>query len=224
MNASSTHQAGPDLELTDTRRIVAALVALSQSDPWGEGATLVLSAVEKEIARHHLNKDDSLLTQWRESACRARLCAAERHLRSEAFREEAGLRPWGLFLATTGAMALADDSGSSPLHWAAENNTWYAVPESAITAEAMLQMNAERDTPFAISVRRNALGNISQEALLRIAWVRTRSGETILHHAASQGLLLGLPPFLKSEELLSLEDADGCSVLERHQAAVRRAR
>jgi hypothetical protein len=179
----------------------------------------VLNAVEQEIAAYRLNEADALADEWRASECRAQVRAAELRLRSEEFREESGLRPWGLLVSTAGAIALTDDEGYSPLHWAAENNAWYALPESALTADAMLQANARNETPFEMAAKRHALHNISEEALTRLAGSRNRAGDTPLHLSARGGYLLTLPRFLKTEELLALEDAEGISVLERHRRA-----
>jgi hypothetical protein len=221
MNASLLNHPETEYDLTSPKRIVAALLALSQDDPWGSGGTSVLNAVEQEIAKYRLNESDPLLDDWKASDCRAKLCAAERELRSEEFREESGLRPWGLLIATAGAAALTDDEGRSPLHWAAENNAWYAIPARALTADAMLQANAKNETPFGIAAKKLALQNIGEDALRKLASSPNRWGETPLHQAARGGYLMCLPQFLKVDELLALEDGEGCSVLERHRAAIR---
>lgn len=221
MNSSQLLPDQAGHELTSAKRIIGAVVALSEGDPWGAGGTSVLNAVEQEIARFRLNEEGQLADEWRTSECRAQLLEAERWLRSEEFREESGLRPWGLLVGTAGALALTDDEGRSPLHWAAENNAWYAIPAKALTAEAMLSANAENESPFGMAAKRHALQNISEEALKAMAGSRNRAGDTPLHHAARGGYLLSLPQFLKTEELLALEDAQGCSVLDRHRAAMR---
>lgn len=219
METSQLPEAPKDHELTSAKRIVEAVLALSQGDPWGAGGTYVLNALEQDIAAYRLNDADAHAQAWRASECRAQVRSAEAMLRSEEFREESGLRPWGLLVGTAGALALADDEGRSPLHWAAENNAWYAVPESVLTADAMLQCDARNETPFGMAAKRHALHNISEEALTRMAGSRSRAGETPLHLAARGGYLLTLPRFLKTEELLALEDAEGRTVLECHHFA-----
>jgi hypothetical protein len=219
METSQLPEAPKDHELTSTKRIVEAVLALSQGDPWGAGGTYVLNAIEQDIAAYRLNEADAHAEAWRSSECRAQVHCAEEMLRSEEFREESGLRPWGLLVGTAGALALTDDEGRSPLHWAAENNAWYAVPESALTADAMLQRDAKNETPFGMAAKRHALHNISEEALTRLASSRNRAGETPLHLAACGGYLLTLPRFMKTEELLAQEDAEGRTVLECHHAA-----
>jgi hypothetical protein len=221
MNTSPPSYPQAENDLTSIKRIVAAMIALSQDDPWGAGGTSVLSAVEQEIARYRLNDADPLVHEWRASECRAKLIAAESQMRSDEFREESGLRPWGLLIATAGAAALTDDAGNSPLHWAAENNAWYAIPARALTVEAMLQPNAGHETPFGMAAKRHALQNIAEEALITLAGSRSRTGDTPLHRAARGGYLMSLPQCLKSEELLGLEDAEGYSVLDRHRATLR---
>ena len=220
MQTSQLPQAHGEHELMSAKRIVEAVLALSQGDPWGAGGTHVLNAVEQEIAAYRLNEAEALAEEWRASEGREQLRSAELMLRSEEFREESGLRPWGLLVGTAGALALTDDEGRSPLHWAAENNAWYALPESALTADAMLQPNAQNETPFGMAAKRHALHNISEEALTRLAASRNRSGDTPLHQAARGGYLMTLPRFLKTEELLAQEDAEGLSVLERHRSAM----
>jgi len=219
METSQLPQAPQDHEQTSAKRIVEAVISLSQGDPWGAGGTYVLNALEQDIAAFRLNEADALAEAWRGSECRAQVRSAETMLRSEQFREESGLRPWGLLVGTAGALALTDDEGRSPLHWAAEANAWYAVPEAALTADAMLQPDAGGETPFGMAAKRHALHNISEEALVRLAGSRNRAGDTPLHHAARGGYLLTLPRFLKTEELLALEDSEGSTVLECHHAA-----
>ena len=221
MNASLLDLPQEEYDLPSTPRIVAAMIALGQDDPWGAGGTTVLSAVEQEIAKYRLHDKDPLMDEWRASECRAKLIAAERQMRSDEFREESGLRPWGLLVATAGAAALTDDEGNSPLHWAAENNAWYAIPARALTVEAMLQANPAHETPFAMAAKRHALQNIAEDALISLASSRSRTGDTPLHRAARGGYLMGLPQCLKTEELLVLEDAEGYSVLDRHRATLR---
>ncbi len=221
MQASQSIPPQTEYDLTSTERIVAAVLSLSQDDPWAAGGTSVLNAVDQEIARYRPSEVDPLIDDWRTSECRAKLRAAEMELRSEKFREESGLRPWGLLIGTAGAVALTDDEGNSPLHWAAENNAWYAVPAKAMTADAMLQVNARHETPFGIAAKRHALQNIAEDALRMLASSRSRAGDTPLHQAARGGYLMSLPQCLKADELLALEDAEGCSVLERHRAAIR---
>jgi hypothetical protein len=221
MNASQLEYPQTEYDMTSTKRVVAAMLALSQNDPWGAGGTSVLNAVDQEIARYRLTDADPLTDDWNASEIRAKLCAAEREMRSEGFREESGLRPWGLLVSTTGAAALTDEQGNSPLHWAAENNAWYAIPAKALTADAMLQANARNETPFGMAAKKHALQNIGEDALKNLASSLSRTGETPLHHAARCGYLMSLPQSLKAEELLGLEDAEGCTVLERHRAAIR---
>jgi hypothetical protein len=221
MNTSPSALPQAEYDLTSTKRVMAAMIALSQDDPWGAGGTSVLSAVEQEIARYRLHEADPLADEWRASECRAKLIAAERQMRSDEFREESGLRPWGLLVATAGAAALTDDEGNSPLHWAAETNAWYAIPARALTVDAMLQPNAGHETPFAMAAKRHALQNIAEDALIALAGSRSRTGDTPLHRAARGGYLMSLPQCLKTEELLALEDAEGYSVLDRHRATLR---
>jgi hypothetical protein len=221
MNAPQLAHPETEYDLTSTKRIVAAVLALSQDDPWGAGGTSVLNAVEQEIARYRPNDGDPSSAEWRGSEFRAKIFAAEKELRSEGFREESGLRPWGLLVATVGAAALTDDEGHSPLHWAAENNAWYAVPEKALTADAMLQADARSETPFGVAAKKRALQNIAEDTLRKLASSPNRAGDTPLHLAARGGYLMSLPQFLKADELLALEDSEGCSVLERHRAAIR---
>ena len=221
MNTSPPNYPQAEYDLTSIKRIVAAMIALSQDDPWGAGGTSVLSAVEQEIAKYRLNDADPLTGEWRASECRAKLIAAERQMRSDEFREESGLRPWGLLVATAGAAALTDDEENSPLHWAAENNAWYAIPARALTVEAMLQPSAAHETPFGMAAKRHALQNIAEDALVALAGSRSRTGDTPLHRAARGGYLMSLPQCLKKEELLALEDAEGYSVLDRHRATLR---
>lgn len=221
MNSNLPAYPQTEYDLTSIKRIVAAMIALSQDDPWGAGGTSVLSAVEQEIAKYRLNDADPLFVEWRASELRAKLLVAEGELRSEKFREESGLRPWGLLIATAGAVALTDDQGSSPLHWAAENNAWYAIPARALAVEAMLQVNAGHETPFAMAAKRHALHNIAEDELIKLASSTSRAGDTPLHRAARGGYLMSLPQCLKSEELLALEDAEGFSVLDRHREALR---
>jgi hypothetical protein len=208
------------LDLTSTARIVAAVLSLSRDDPWEVKGASVLSALEQEIARHRVDLTDQLSEGWKASECRAKLCAAERELRSDDFREESGLRPWGLLIATVGAAALTDDRGSSPLHWAAENSAWHAIPARALTADAMLQANERNETAFEMAVRKHALQSMDEETLKAAASSPSRTGDTALHWAARAGYLLSLPQFLKSEELLAIKDGEGFSVLERHLAAL----
>lgn len=221
MHASQLSDLQTEHDLTSVRRIMAAVLTLSQDDPWGAGGTSVLNAIDQEIARYRLNDANPLMDEWKTSEFRAKLHTAEKELRSEEFREESGLRPWGLLIDTAGSIALTDDEGNSPLHWAAENNAWYAIPARALTADAMLQRNANNETPFGMAARMHTLGNIEQDALVRLAGSANRMGDTPLHHAARGGYLMGLPQFLKANELLSLEDGEGLSVLERHRAATR---
>jgi hypothetical protein len=212
-----------DLDLTSTARIVAAVLSLTQDDPWEVKGASVLSAVEQEIARYRVNFTDQLAESWIASECRAKICAAEQELRSEDFREKSGLRPWGLLIATVGAGALTDEKGHSPLHWAAENSAWHAIPARALTADAILQLNERNETPFEIAAKRRALQSMDEEGLKAVASSRNRTGDTALHRAARGGYLLGLPQCLKSEELLAIEDAEGFSVLERHIATLHSA-
>ena len=221
MHASQLNSPQTEYDLTSTKRIMAAVLALSQDDPWGAGGTSVLNAVEQEIARYRPNDVDPLADDWKTSECRAKLRAVEGELRSEKFREESGLRPWGLLIGTAGAVALTDDEGNSPLHWAAENNAWYAIPATAMTADAMLQANAKNETPFGIAAKKHALQNIGEDVLKKLARSPNRTGDTPLHQAARGGYLMSLPQFLKADELLALEDAEGYSVLERHRATIR---
>jgi hypothetical protein len=223
MKTSQLDTAQTDLDLTSTARIVAAVLSLSQDDPWEVKGASVLSAVEQEVARYRVNYTDQLTEGWNASECRAKLCAAEQELRSEAFREESGLRPWGLLIATVGAAALADDKGGSPLHWAAENSAWHAIPPGILTADAILQVNERNETPFEIAVRKHALQSMDEEALKALASSLNRTGDTALHRAARGGYLMSLPQCLKSDELLAIEDAEGFTVLERHMAALRSA-
>jgi len=218
MNASQLATPQTDRDLTSTKRIVAAVLSLSLDDPWEAKGASVLSAIEQEIARYRVNSTDQLVESWKASECRAKLRAAEQELRSEDFREKSGLRPWGLLIATVGAAALTDDRGSSPLHWAAENSAWHAIPAGALTADAILQVNERNETPFEIAARRNALQSVDEESLKAVASSLGRTGETALHQAARGGYLLNLPQFLKSYELWAVEDAEGFSVLERHFA------
>jgi hypothetical protein len=223
MNTSQldTHQT--DLDLTSTTRIVAAVLSLSQDDPWEVKGASVLSAVEQEIARYRVNFTDQLTETWNASECRAKLFAAEQELRSEDFREESGLRPWGLLIDTVGAAALTDDKGNSPLHWAAENSAWHAIPARALTADAILQVNERNETPFEMAAKKHALQSVDEETLKAVASSPNRTGDTALHRAARGGYLLNLPQCLKSDELLAIEDAEGFSVLERHLATLHSA-
>jgi hypothetical protein len=221
MNTSQVDFHPTDLDLTSTTRIVAAVLSLSQDDPWEVKGASVLSAVEQEIARHRVNLTDQLTECWNASECRAKLFAAEQELRSEDFREESGLLPWGLLIATVGAAALTDDKGRSPLHWAAENSAWHAIPARALTADAILQANERNETAFEIAVKKHALHSMDEETLKAVASSPNRTGDTALHRAARGGYLLSLPQCLKSEELLAIVDAEGFSVLERHLAALR---
>jgi hypothetical protein len=221
MNTIQLDTPQTDVDLTSTARIVAAVLSLSQDDPWEVKGASVLSAVEQEVARYRVNFTGQFLESWKASAFRAKLRAAEQELRSESFREQSGLRPWGLLVATVGAAALADDKGSSPLHWAAENSAWHAIPAGALTVDAILQVNERNETPFEIAAKRNALQSMDEEHLKAAASSRNRTGNTALHQAAQGGYLLNLPQFLKSDELWAVEDAEGFSVLERHFAHLR---
>jgi hypothetical protein len=221
MQASQSSYTQAGFDLTSTERIVAAVVALCQDDPWGAGGTSVLNAVEQELAKYEFSEDRPAPDGWGTSEFRGKLFAAERRLRSEEFREESGLRPWGLLIATAGAAALTDDEGRSPLHWAAENNAWYAIPAKALTADAMLHSNSANETPFGIAAKKRALGNIPEDDLVKLVSSRNRAGDTPLHMAARAGYLLSLPQCLKTDELLALEDVEGHSVLELHRAAIR---
>jgi len=202
-------------------RIVRAMLTLSRDDPWDVGGSFVSGYHEREIAKYRLNEADALTAEWRACSCRAELCAAERELRSDSFRLEEGLKPWGLLVDTMGAAALTDDRDCSPLHWAASASAWYALSEKALTADAMLQRNLANETPFEIGARNHSLHQIAPEILKSLAGTRARSGETPLHHAATRGFLLILPPTIKTDELLALEDADGVSVFERHREFMR---
>jgi len=221
MKTSQLDSPQADLDLTSAARIVAAVLSLSEDDPWEVKGASVLSAVEQELARYRVNLTDQLTESWNASECRAKLCAAEQELRSEDFRERSGLRPWGLLVSTVGAAALTDDKGNSPLHWAAENCAWHAIPAGALTADAILQANERNETPFEIVVKKHALQSMDEETLKAVASSPNRTGDTALHRAARGGYLLSLPQCLKSDELLAIEDAEGFSVLERHFAALR---
>ncbi len=221
MNTSQIDTPQTDLDLTSTDRIVAAVLSLSQDDPWEVKGASVLSAVEQEIAKHKVAFTDQFAESWKTSECRAKLFAAEQELRSEGFREEAGLHPWGLLIVTVGAATLTDDAGRSPLHWAAENSAWHAIPAGALTADALLQVNERNETPFEIAARNHALQSMDEEVLKSVASSPSRKGDTALHQAARGGFLLGLPQCLKSDELLAIEDREGVSVLERHLVAHR---
>lgn len=223
MNMTQTDTLQVDLDLTSTARVVAAVLSLSQDDPWEVKGASVLSAVEQEVAAYRVDFTDQLAEGWNSSECRAKLCAAEQELRSEDFREKAGLRPWGLLIATVGAAALTDDKGNSPLHWAAENSAWHALPARALTADDMLRVNARDETPFEMAARNHALLSMDEEILKAAAGSRSRTGDTALHRAARKGYLLSLPQCLKCDELLAIEDAEGFSVLERHLAALHSA-
>jgi hypothetical protein len=221
MNTSQVEIHHADLDLTSAARIVAAVLSLSQDDPWEVKGASVLSAVEQEIARYRLNFAEHLTESWNASECRAKLFAAEQELRSEHFREESGLLPWGLLIATVGAAALTDEKGNSPLHWAAENSAWHAIPARALTADAILQVDERNETPFEIAVKKHALHSMDEETLKAVASSPNRTGDTALHRAARGGYLLSLPQCLKSDELLATVDAEGFSVLERHLATLR---
>jgi hypothetical protein len=221
MNTIQLDTPQTDLDLTSTTRIVAAVLSLSQDDPWEVKGAAVLSAVEQEIARYRVYDSDQLAEDWNGSECRAKICAAEAELRSEEFREKSGLRPWGLLIATVGAAALTDAMGRSPLHWAAENSAWHALPAGALTADAILQVNDRNETPFDIAAKRHALQSMDEETLKRVAKSQNRAGDTALHRAARGGYLLSLPQCLKTDELLATYDGEGFSVVERHLATLR---
>jgi hypothetical protein len=85
----------------------------------------------------------------------------------------------------------------------------------------MLQPDAVNETPFGMAAKKRALQNIGEDALAKLATSHNRSGDTPLHQAARGGYLMSLPQFLKVDDLLALEDGEGCSVLERHRAAIR---
>jgi ankyrin repeat protein len=197
------------------------MLTLSRDDPWDVGGSFVASYHEQEIAKYRLNEADARTAEWRACDCRDQLCEAEQILRSDSFRLEEGLKPWALMVVTMGAAALTDDAGCTPLHWVARSGTWYALPESALTADAVLQPNLANETPFEIAARNQTLQQIASEALRTLAISRTRANDTPLHHAARGGYLLILPPVIKTDDLLALEDADGCSVFDRHRAASR---
>lgn len=216
---STPSYAEPDFYSAD--RIVRAMLTLSRDDPWDNGSSFVSGYHEREIAKYRLNEDDALTAEWRATDCRAQLCAAERELRSDAFRLEEGLKPWSLLVGTMGPASLVDDAGCSPLHWAASAGTCYALTEKALTADAMLQANLRGETPFELAARRHGLEQIDPEVLRALASSRTRSGDTPLHHAARGGYLMLLPPVIKTDELLALEDGEGCSVFARHHEASR---
>jgi len=221
MNTSQLETLQTDLDLTSTARIVAAVLSLTQDDPWEVKGASVLSAVEQEVAAYRVDFTDQMTESWNASECRAKLCAAERELRSEEFREKSGLRPWGLLIATVGAAALTDEKGNSPLHWAAENSAWHALPARALTADAILRVNERFETPFEMAAKKHALQSMNEEILRAVASSRDRTGDTALHRAARAGYLMSLPHCLKSDDLLAIEDAEGFSVLERHIAALR---
>jgi hypothetical protein len=214
-----TSPAFAEPDFFSAERIVRAMLTLSRDDPWDHGGSFVASYHEREIAKYGLNEPDARTAEWRACDCRSQLCAAEQVLRSDSFRLEEGLKPWGLMVSTMGAAALTDDAECSPLHWAAGSGTWYALPASALTADAMLQPNQANETPFEMAARNQTLHQVDSEALRTLASSRTRAGDTPLHHSARGGYLLLLPPTIKTDDLLALEDADGCSVFERHRAA-----
>ena len=220
MNTSQLESPQTEIDLTSAERIVAAVLSLSQDDPWEVRGASVLSAVEQEVANHRQNFTDKMAESWKTSVCRAKLRSAEEKLRSDEFREESGLKPWGLLIATVGPAALTDDEGCSPLHWAAENSAWHAIPAKTLTADLMLQVNARNETPFEIAARRHALLSMDEDTLRAVASTPNRVGDTALHQAARGGYLLSLPPCLKTDELLAIEDAGGHSVLEWHLATV----
>jgi hypothetical protein len=206
----------PDFFSSD--RIARAMLTLSRDDPWDSGGSFVASYHEKEIATYALGGPEARTAAWRASDCRAQLCGAERQLRSDAFRLEEGLKPWALLVATMGTHALTDDAECSPLHWAAEAGTWYALDPKVLTAESMLQPNLANETPFELGARRQTLRQLDAEVLSAMAVSRNHEGDIPLHHAARQGYLLLLPAVLKSDDMLALEDSTGCSVFERHRA------
>jgi hypothetical protein len=218
MNTTQLDTPLTDLDLTSTPRIVAAVLSLIQDDPWEVKGAAVLSAVEQEVAKHRVEFTDQWKESWNASECRSKIWAAEQALRSEDFRERSGLRPWGLLIATVGADALTDEKGNSPLHWAAENSAWHAIPARTLTADAILQLNERNQTAFEIAAKRHALQSMDEETLKTVASARNRAGDTALHRAARGGYLLILPQCLKSDEILAIEDAEGVSVLERHLA------
>jgi hypothetical protein len=223
MQPSPTSPAYAEPDFFSAERIVRAMQTLSREDPWDVGGSFVASYHEKEVAKYRLGEPDARTSEWRACDCRAQLCEAERLLRSDSFRLEEGLKPWGLLVGTMGADALTDDAGCSPLHWAARAGTWYAVPPQALTADAMLQPNLANEAPFEIGARSHTLEQIEEEALRTVASSRSRTGDVPLHHAARGGYLLALPAAIKTDDLLALEDADGCSVFERHREAMRAA-
>ena len=221
MQTSPTAAAYAEPDFFSAERIVRAMQTLSREDPWDVGGSFVASYHEREVAKYRLGEPDALAGEWRACDCRAQLCAAERQLRSDNFRLEEGLKPWGLLVGTVGAAALTDDSGCSPLHWAASTGTWYAVPAQALTADSMLQANLANETPFEVAARNHTLQQIEEETLRALASSRSRTGDIPLHHAARGGYLLALPPAIKTDDLLALEDAHGRSVFERHREALR---
>jgi len=192
------------------------MVTLSRDDPWDNAGSFVASYHEGEIAKYKLNEPDSRMAEWRATDCRAQLCAAERELRSDAFRLEEGLKPWGLLVGMMGPIALTDDDECSPLHWAARNGAWYALPEKALTPDAMLIPNLANESPFEIAARNNNLQQIEAGILTRLVTSCTRIKDTPLHHAARNGYLLHLPQAIKTDELLALENSHGCTVFELH--------
>ncbi len=197
------------------------MLTLSRDDPWDNGGSFVSGYHEREIAKYRLNEPEARTAEWRACDCRVQLCAAERELRSDSFRLEEGLKPWALLVGTMGPAALTDDNECSPLHWAASAGTCYALTEKALTADAMLQSNLANETPFELAARNHSLEQIEPEILTALACSRSREGHTPLHHAARGGYLMLLPPIIKTDELLALEDAEGCTVFERHRQAAR---